>query len=639
MPLHTSKLLNTGRRYRRPIVLLVHLVLVVAVYGASFFLLYDFRLPETSLALLAQTLPLLIVVRMGTLGVFRLFQGLWRYVSIKDVLQIIKATTAGSLIFVPVAWLIFDVNRIPASIFVLDWAGNLLALAGVRIIGLLIREAFRPVRRSDAGSKRLLIVGAGEAGAALCREAQTRPGFGLSPIGFIDDDPWKVGASLLGTPVLGNRNEIPRIAAEHRIDTIVIAIPSASREQMRGIVEQCRLAAVPFRTLPSMSSILDGRVSIDMLRDVELADLLGREPVQLDRDAMGKFLQNKRILVTGAAGSIGSELARQIAIFQPELLVLIDRAENPLFYVEAEFQNRFPALQFVAEVRDISVFSAASDMMKTYRPHLVFHAAAHKHVPLMERTPAEAVRNNILGTYNVAKAAQESDVEKLVLISTDKAVKPTSVMGATKRVAELLMEAMNGKGATKIVAVRFGNVLGSSASVVPIFKEQIAKGGPVTVTHPEARRYFMTTSEAAQLVVQAGAIGSGGEIFVLDMGEPITIVDLARDLIWLSGHTPDKDIKIVYTGLRPGEKLFEELNFEGEALLSTSHPKVKVLRGSALSSDVETRVTQLATDLPGLTPHQVKERLQALVPEYAPADAIQANALSLEEDPKKPARG
>ncbi|MBI4200764.1 MAG: polysaccharide biosynthesis protein [Chloroflexi bacterium] len=619
--------------------MLVHLVLVVTVYAASFLLRYDFRLDQATLASLLQTLSLLVIVRMGTLGVFRLFQGLWRYVGVRDVLQIIKASTAGSLIFVPLVWLIFREVQIPVSIFVLDWAGNLLALAGVRILGLLVREAARAGRRSGPDSKRLLIVGAGEAGAALCREAQGRPEFRLVPVGFIDDDPWKVGASLLGTPVLGNRSDIPRVAAEQRIDTIVIAIPSASREQMRGIVERCREAGVPFRTLPALMSIIDGKVTIDTLREVEIADLLGREPVDLDREAMGILLQGRRILVTGAAGSIGSELARQIATFQPELLVMIDRAENPLFYVEAEFQQRFSGLTFVAEARDISDFAASEDLIKTYQPQLIFHAAAHKHVPLMERTPAEAVRNNVLGTYSVARAARDNGVEKFVLISTDKAVKPASVMGATKRVAELLVQAMNGEGPTKFVSVRFGNVLGSNASVVPIFKEQIAKGGPVTVTHPEARRYFMTASEAAQLVLQAGAIGSGGEIFVLDMGEPVRILDLARDLIWLSGHTPDKEIKIVYTGLRPGEKVFEELNFEGEDLLPTSHPKVRALRGFPPSSDLEAQVTQLARDLPGLTPTQVKDRLQALVPEYAPAYPEQTDASTLEQSPTNPVHG
>ena len=598
--------------------MLVQLVLGPAVYFLSFLLRYDFELGQLPLTLLLQSLPLVVLVRMGTLAAFRLFQGLWRYVSVRDIVQIVKASTVGSVIFVPLALLIFGLDEFPPGVFVLDWAGNVLALSGVRVVSRLVRETSGALHRVDLASKRLLIVGAGDAGATLCRETQSQPGHGLIPVGFIDDDPWKAGASVLGIPVLGNKDGISKVAAQYNVDTIVIAIPSASREQMRNIVERCREAGVPFRTLPSLRNILGGRVSISTLQDVEIADVLGREPVELDHETMGKFLQGRRVLVTGAAGSIGSELARQIASFQPELLVLIDRAENPLFYFEGEFQRMFPGQPFVAEVRDISDYSSMCDLLSTYHPEVIFHAAAHKHVTLMERSPAEAVRNNALGSHTIARAAQEYHVEKFVLISTDKAVNPSSVMGATKRVAELVTQAMNGRGPTRFVSVRFGNVLGSNASVVPIFKEQIAQGGPVTVTDPEAHRYFMTMAEAAQLVMQAGATGSGGEVFVLDMGEPLRILDLARDLISLSGHTPDEDIKIVFTGLRPGEKLFEELTFEGEDLLPTSHPKLKILRDIPALGDVEAQIARLAEELPGLAPQQIKEKLQTIVPEYNP---------------------
>ena len=619
LTLRGSRLARLVRRYRRPIVILVHLGLVVVVYLLSFLLRYDFALAESQWTLLLKTLPLLVVARMVALGLFRLFQGLWRYVSVRDVLQIIKASTAGTIVFAPIVWILFGQQGFPAGVLAIEWSGNVLALSGVRLLGRLFRESVRPLRRSEPGVKRLLIVGAGDAGAALCREAQGRPESGLVPVGFIDDDQWKEGASLLGIPVLGNRDDIPAVVAQQRVDTIVIAIPSASREQMRGIVERCRAASVPFRTLPPVRSILDGKVSISTLREVEIADLLGREPVQLDQEAMGRFLQGKRVLVTGAAGSIGSELARQIATFQPELLVLIDRSENQLFFFEAEFRQMFAAQPVVAEVRDIANHASIGDVMDKYRPHVIFHAAAYKHVPLMERVPDEAVRNNVIGTHVLAKAAQDKGAEKFVLISTDKAVNPSSVMGATKRVAELLVQDMDRRGPTRFVAVRFGNVLGSNASVVPIFREQISKGGPVTVTHPEARRYFMTIPEAAQLVMQAGAIGSGGEVFVLDMGEPIKILDLARDLIYLSGHTPDKDIKIVFTGLRPGEKLYEELNFQGEDLLPTRHPKLRVLRSSGAPRDMEEYVARLAQELPTMTLAQTRAKLQALVPEYTPA--------------------
>ncbi|MEE8442585.1 MAG: nucleoside-diphosphate sugar epimerase/dehydratase [Dehalococcoidia bacterium] len=599
-------------------------MLVILIYAFSFLLRYDFQLDEIPLNLAVKTLPLLVVVRMGTIGLFHMFQGLWRYINIRDLIQVIRASTAGTVVFVPLVWLIFDLTEFPIGVFVLDLVGNVLVLSGVRVLGRLAREAFKPPRRTDPALKRLLVVGAGDAGATLCAEAWRRPEFGFIPVGFIDDDPWKSGAALMGIPILGTRNDIPQVAAQYSIDTIIIAIPSASREQMRGILEQCRQAKVSFRTLPSVTDILDGKVSISLLREVEIADLLGREPVELDREVTGSFLHGKRILITGAAGSIGSELARQIATFQPEMLILIDRAENPLFYFDAEFQRMFPGQPFVAEIRDVCDCSSIRGLMETYKPQLVFHAAAHKHVPLMERTAAEAVRNNILGTQIVASLAQENDVEKFVLISTDKAVNPTSVMGATKRVAELLVQDMNGKGPTRFISVRFGNVLGSNASVVPVFKEQIAKGGPVTVTHPEARRYFMTVPEAAQLVMQAGAIGSGGEVFVLDMGEPLKILDLARDLISLAGYTPDKDIKIVFTGLRPGEKLFEELTFEREDLLATDQPKLKVLRDTSSGGGIEAQVARLAADLPALTSEQVRAELHNLIPEYAPAPESQS---------------
>ncbi len=616
--LDTSWLPPFVRRYRRPIVILVHVALIVAAYLLSFLLCYDFRFGPLPEGVLFKTLPLVLVVRLGTLGLSHLFQGIWRYASVRDALQIAKATTLGTVIFVPLVWLIFGLDTFPKGVFILDWILNLLMLGGVRLLGRLAARGPLDQGKAERSEKRLLIIGAGDAGAALCREAQNRPEFGLLPVGFIDDDPWKASASVLGVPVLGNRRDIPAVVAEHRVDTIVIAIPSASREQMHDMVAQCRAAGVSFRTLPPLTNLLDRRVSFSNLREIEIADLLGREPVKLDMETIGRFLKGKRVLITGAAGTIGSELARQIAPLHPELMLLVDRAENSLFFFEAEFQKQFAGQPFLAEVHDICDYTTMSNLLRTHRPHVIFHAAAYKHVPLMERVPAEAVRNNVLGTMNLARTAQENGVSTFVFISTDKAVNPTSVMGATKRVAELLLQAMNGNGATKFVAVRFGNVLGSNASVVPIFQEQIARGGPVTVTHPDARRYFMTPAEAAQLVMQAGAMGTGGEIFVLDMGDPVKIIDLARELIHISGHTPDADIKIVITELRPGEKLFEELSFKEEVMAHTNHPKLWILRDPPSQRNTVKEAVQLGQDLPALTPEQVKARLVALVPEYTP---------------------
>ncbi|MBI4339602.1 MAG: polysaccharide biosynthesis protein [Chloroflexi bacterium] len=608
-------------RYRRPVVVVVQLLLVVAVYVAAFLVRYDFQPSQIPTETVLKSLPLLLAARIAAMGLFHLYQGLWRYVSVKDLWQIMKASTAGSLVFIPVAWLLFGPDDFPAGVFPMEWAGNILALGAVRVAGILARETLGLGHSRPPGLKRLLIIGAGDAGAVLCREAQEHQERGYLPVAFIDDAPWKARASVHGVPVLGNRDEIPRVCEEQRADVIFIAIPSATREQMRGIVERCRETGLPFTTLPAIPSILAGRVSLDMLRQVDITDLLGRAPVELDRTAIGSYLQGKRILVTGAAGSIGSELARQIASFRPELLILLDRAENPLFFFEDEFRRSFSEQPFVAEIGDVCEYASLCRLIEVHRPHIVFHAAAHKHVPLMERTPAEAVRNNVMGTYNLALASQRFGVERFVLISTDKAVKPTSVMGATKRVAELLLRSMNHKGQTRLVAVRFGNVLGSNASVVPIFQEQIARGGPVTVTHAEARRYFMTIPEAAQLVLQAGALGTGGEIFVLDMGQPVRILDLARELITLSGRVPDKDIPIVFTGLRPGEKLTEELALEGKDLLPTSHPKLRVLLEEPPARDMEALVSDLGQRLAVLSPDQVREELGLLVPEYRPGSA------------------
>ncbi|MBI2856596.1 MAG: polysaccharide biosynthesis protein [Chloroflexi bacterium] len=619
-------------QYRKLIVLLIQMGLVVVSYVGSFALRLDLDVTNVPGDVVVKTLPLLIVVRVGTLGLFRLYQGMWRYVSVVDLVQIVKATTVSSAVFAALEIPIFGLEGFPRSVFLLDWVGNIFLLGGVRLLVRVLRERFRPMVGGDGTFKRLLIIGAGDAGASLCRQALATPTLRYRPVAFVDDDPTKVGSTILGTPVAGLCRDISRVIGEYRIESAVIAIPSASPSQMRSLVELCQGTGVPFKVLPSTADILDGNVSISRIRDVDPVDLLGHPPARLDRAVIEGSIRGRRVLVTGAAGSVGSELTRQIAGFEPELLVLIDHAENPLFFLEVEIRSSFPGTPLVALVADITDLVSIGRLMSDYHPQVVYHAAAHKHVPLMEHTPGEAVKNNVGGTLVVARCAREAGVEAFVLVSTDKAVRPISVMGATKRLAELLVQEMNLWGPTRFVSVRFGNVLGSNASVVPIFKQQIARGGPVTVTHPEVRRYFMSVSEAASLILQSGAVGSGGEVFVLDMGEPVRIVALAETLITLSGLKPYEEIDIVFTGLRPGEKLSEELYDHGEVLQHADYEKLLVLNGEP-HAGIAANVEAFLKDLPGLNSQQIKDRLKGLVPEYKPDGTVSSGVQSAHDAP------
>ena len=609
-------------RYRKVLGLLAQLGLVVVSYVATFIFLWDFDLSQVPFDVLLKTLPLLIVVRLGALVVFRLYQGLWRYVSVPDLLDIIKATTAGSVVFAVIGIPIFGQQDFHGSVALVDWMGNIIVLSGVRLGVRLVREQFWPMRARDPSYQRMLIVGAGDAGAELCKQALGSRSFRSKPVAFVDDDSTKVGSSIMGIPIAGRFRDMPRVVETYNVDTAVIANPSASPSESRALVQICQQAGVPFKILPATTDLLDGTVSMAHIREVDPIDLLGRPPARLDRVVMQDFIRGKRILVTDAAGSVGSELSRQIARLQPNLLLLIDHAENPLLFLEAELRSTFPDISLVAQVVDITDQVEMAGLMSEFRPQVVFHAAAHKHVPLMERTPREAVKNNVGGTYVVAKCAQDAGVETFVLVSTDKAVKPTSVMGATKRLAELLTQEMDGQCPTRFISVRFGNVLGSNTSVVPIFKQQIANGGPVTVTHPDAQRYFMSIAEAAGLILQAASVGSGGETFVLDMGEPVKIVALAETLITLSGLKPYEDIDVVFTSLRPGEKLSEELESNEGKLTPTRYEKLLVLKCSQPVKGVLAEVEEFLSELPRLEPTEVKYRLRGRVPEYQPASFL-----------------
>jgi FlaA1/EpsC-like NDP-sugar epimerase len=466
------------------------------------------------------------------------------------------------------------------------------------------------------------IVGAGDAGEGILRELYRLPVEKFHVVAFIDDDPKKRGTRIHGVPVLGGVGELAEIADRQRVEEVIIALLHPTRDELRRIIEVCKGRKLTFRIVPGVAELIEGRTDVGRLREVDINDLLGREPVTLDTDRIGPFLTDKVVVVTGAGGSIGSELCRQVLQFLPRSLVMVEKAENNLFYVERELRQAHPQATLVPVIADVCDRTRVEQVFRMFRPAVVFHAAAHKHVPMMELNPGEAIKNNVFGTKNVADMSSAFGADAFVMISTDKAVNPTSVMGCTKRVAEMVCQSIGGGpqgGKTKFVAVRFGNVLGSAGSVVPIFRDQIARGGPVTVTHPEMRRYFMTIPEATQLVIQAGTMGKGGEIMLLDMGEPVKIVDLARNMITLSGFRPDEDIKIEFLGVRPGEKLFEELRTTGEDVLPTPHKKIFVWQSRyCRTEDMKAALERLQAVTNGCSPEQVQKALQSVVPEYKP---------------------
>lgn len=571
--------------YRRPFIIATHVLLVTVAYLSAFLLRFEFELPISEWECFLRTLPLLLLIRTVVFARSHLYEGLWRYVGVSDIIEIIKAVTAGSLIFVACVLAFFG-HGFARSIFVLEWLLCLALVSGIRFVLRAFRESRliyqrkhgkRVDRMGQSKMRRAFIIGAGDAGEMLLREINRTLFDTYEIVGFVDDDPRKQGRRIHGVEVVGTIGDLPELCRAKGIDELLIAIPSATQDQRRRIVEWCRNSGVSFKSIPALSDLLKGKATIGELREVRPEDLLGREAVWLNLDHLKKKLEGKRILVTGAGGSIGSELCRQLATLEPDLLVLFERAENSLYFIHLELESLGRRFQVVPVVGDIMDRQKVEEVITEYSPEVIFHTAAYKHVPLMEAHPLEAIRNNVFGTETVALAAKEASVERFVLISTDKAVRPVGVMGMTKRLAERLVLLLNG-GPTTFVAVRFGNVLGSDGSVLPIFRWQIAKGGPLTVTDPEAARYFMLISEAAQLVLQAGLMGKGGEIFFLDMGEPIRIIDLAENLVRLSGLEPGRDIQIEIVGLRPGERLHEELVEVREELFPTEHEKVfKVL--------------------------------------------------------------
>jgi FlaA1/EpsC-like NDP-sugar epimerase len=532
------------------------------------------RIPPDFVTGALQSLPWVILMQGSIYWFFGLYRGVWRFASLPDLVRITQAILTGTAVIVV---MLFIANRsalIPRSVPVLYLGLQLLLLAGPRLIYRWLKDH----RLNLTAGQRVLIVGAGRAGEMLARDMLRDPHRAYFPLGFVDDKLRRQGAEVHGVPVLGSTESIPEIVERLGIDLLMLAIPSATAREMRRLVELCEHTGVTFRTVPELRSLMTGQVSISQLRPVSIEDLLGREPIQLDWSAIHGGLAGRDILVTGAGGSIGSELVRQLAAAGPARLILLDNGEFNLYRIEMELRESHPDLRFSRHLLDVTDARAVVALLRDERPGIVFHAAAYKHVPLLEDQLRAAVRNNVMGTRIVAEAAAASGCERFVLISTDKAVNPTNVMGATKRVAELLCQTLDGVSGCRFITVRFGNVLGSAGSVVPLFQRQIERGGPVTVTHPDIERFFMTIPEASQLIMQAAVIGAGGEIFVLDMGEPIKIRYLAEQMIRLSGHEPGTDIAIEYVGLRPGEKLFEELFYASESLVATRHPKIQVAR-------------------------------------------------------------
>jgi len=539
--------------------------------------------------------PFTVPARILVMSLFGMYQRLWRYSSVRDMMAVSAGVTMGYIAerAIMAVWPVIGISR-----------GAMLVsyLAAMALIGLsrFRVRLFAEISRSNqlggnGGSScngrpsgngcparnqacRVVIVGAGSAGALVAKELAAHPEMGRTAVGFIDDDPAKRGGVLNSLPVLGPRSELAEIIERYRVGEVIVAMPSAPGSVIREVMDSCKDLKVKIKTLPGVYELVDGKVSVKQLRDIQIEDLLGREPVDLDLDQIGAYLADQTVLVTGAGGSIGSEIVRQITRFKPKNTILLGHGENSIFEIEQELKRRHPKQRTVAVIADVRDEHRIDRVFEEYKPDVVFHAAAHKHVPLMEANPEEALTNNVFGTRNVARAADKHGAKRFVMISTDKAVNPVSVMGMSKRVAEMVVQAIGATSKTKFMAVRFGNVLGSRGSVVPMFRSQIAEGGPVTVTHPDMTRYFMTIPEAVQLVIQAGAMGKGGEIFVLDMGEPIKITQLAEEIIRLSGMEPGKDIEVTYTGIRPGEKLFEEILTTEEVAATTRHKKIFVAK-------------------------------------------------------------
>jgi FlaA1/EpsC-like NDP-sugar epimerase len=621
------------RLFNRTAQLLIDMGALAVCYVLAFYARFEGDVPPHMLRMLAWTLPYVVTLQYGFIVLLRVHKLSWRYIALPDIRRIALAVFGAGVVLI-VSRLVGEVLLashplvaravIPIGVTVSGSAFAFLGITGVRVLRRMVAE------RSETGLRtgpeheavKTLLAGAGRAGVLVAKEIAARPDIGMNLLGFVDDDKVKVGTLVHGLGVLGTTEQIPSIAARLGAKQVLITAANASGKEIRRIVNLCEEADLTVKVIPGLFEIVGGKLNLSRIRKVAIDDLLRREPVKLDEDAINEVVRGRVVLITGAGGSIGSELCRQICRFEPKRLVLVENSENNLFQIERELRADHPELAIVACMADIRDARRMEGVFTTEKPAVVFHAAAHKHVPMMEVNPGEAVKNNVLGTKLVAELADRHGVSEMVMISTDKAVNPTSIMGVSKRAAEIFVQALSARSKTKFVAVRFGNVLGSAGSVVPIFQEQIARGGPVMVTDPEMKRYFMTIPEACQLVLQAGTMGASGDIFVLDMGEPVKIVDLARDLIRLSGLREGEDIEIAFSGIRPGEKLFEELSFEEEQAERTRHPKIFIGRLRSLPwQEVVQFVADLTVAAESGDQVAVRRAFRHFIPEYRPNPA------------------
>lgn len=613
---------DLAQRNRFLVLLLLYTIELTASLWLAYELRFDFMVAPEFRAERLFVLFWLVPLQLIFLGLFQQLTPLLGYYSTPDLARMFHALTISSIL-VLIVWMLWGEGFAPPrGVIALDFVFCLVGLTGVRLALRTLRESLTVSSKKEGGrASRVAIIGAGDAGAVLAHELSLKPGYGLDPVAFFDDDPRKLNSRVHGIPVLGPPERLLAISTKLDIKDAIIAMPSAPAKRVGEIVRILRRAHLQCKTVPSLDQLALGQVRVSQLRNVEVQDLLGREKVELETENIRLSLQNRVVLVTGAGGSIGSELCRQIATYSPARLLLVDRSEPHVFQIQQELIGLGHGERITPLVADILDLARMEDIFSHFHPDVIFHAAAHKHVPMMESQPGEAIKNNSLGTAQLADLASEFDVGRFILISSDKAINPTSVMGATKRLAEMYIQSLYASrpGQTKFMAVRFGNVLGSSGSVIPLFQKQIAEGGPVKVTHPDMTRYFMTIPEASMLVLQSAAQGKGGEIFVLDMGKPVKIVDLARQMIELSGLKPDEDIQIEFIGIRPGEKLFEEISHRGESFVPTTHPKILRFVSSNLDlREIQKTLERLRASLFQIEPDQLKLLLKEAVPEYDP---------------------
>ena len=604
----------------------------IFIIGASLYLSYalrfDFAIPSHYFNDLGYVFIILLFSKISSFLFFKLYQGMWRFTSISDLINVLKSTFIASLFSISVILLVLGSNAVPRTVLLIDYMLTTIGIAAVRASVRIYSTKFvvgngRNKQKNKSTSKiktRLLLLGAGSSGEKIIREVKENPSSTYRIVGLLDDDPSKISTTIHSIPILGKIEDLHTISMSY--DEILICIPTATNTQMRSIVAQCKVVRKPYRTIPTVYELIDKQISINTIREVSMADLLGRQEVNLDRSSISNYIYGKRVLVTGAGGSIGSELVKQCLGYSPDLLLLFDQSEHNLFNIDnycKEIRNSTGIHPILGDIRDKSMVNS---VFNSFQPHVVLHAAAYKHVPMQENNPWEAVITNIQGTLNVMEACENNDVDRFVLVSTDKAVNPTNIMGATKRVSEILIQSKTKNSKVKYLGVRFGNVIGSSGSVIPTFQKQINNGGPITITDPNMKRYFMSIPEAAQLILQAGSIGENGEIYVLDMGKPVLVKEIAYELIRLSGLEPEVDISIEYIGLRPGEKMYEELMTSSESLVDTSHEKIMVLKDGVdhqwdyLLAEID----KIVLSAKSYDSDLIKNKLKEFIPEYHPSE-------------------